>query len=333
MKRLFKLFYLVAIVNVLFVTSCKHFPGDDPLAKPEFEILTEYLVASDMDLDHVIKSAAGNKFVTAPAAIEDLAGKYVIDIRSGESFAAGHIEGSVNTTIGNLLNEAANAGDKPIVVACYSGQTACFATALLRLYGYTEAQALKWGMSSWNQTTDTWTGKTGDSGEGQLSTSAAPENIQYPAPVLSTGMSDGESILKARVEAVIQEWGNAKVSSAEVVASPEDYFVNNFFSADHYVGFGHVEGAVRVNPLTIANGGTNFLDSSKPVVTYCYTGQTSAVITAFLRVLGYDAKSMLFGMNGLNHSNTFWSTGGDGGTPIPNHWGVNANPKDFPLIQ
>ena len=328
MKKLFNILFIIAIVNVVFISSCKESGSDDPAAKPEFEILTEYMVSSGMDLDHVIKSAAGNKFVTAPAAAADLAGKYVIDIRSADSFAAGHIEGAVNTSIGNLLTEAANAGDKPIVIACYSGQTACFATALLRMYGYTEAQALKWGMSSWNQTTNIWSAKTGDSGEGSLSKDAAPDNTTYDAPVLSTGKTDGESILKARVEAVITEWGNATVSSADVVASPANYFVNNFFSADHYVGFGHIEGAVRVNPLTIGNGGVNFLDSSKPVVTYCYTGQTSAVITAFLRVLGYDAKSMLFGMNGLNHSNEFWTAG-----QVANHWGVNANPKDFPLVQ
>lgn len=328
MKKFFNILFIFTIVNVVFITSCRESGGDDPAAKSEYEILTEYLLASDMDLDHVIKSAAGNKFVTAPAAAADLAGKYVIDIRSADSFAEGHIEGSVNTTIGNLLNEAANAGDKPIVIACYSGQTACFATALLRMYGYTEAQALKWGMSSWNGATDIWSGKTGDSGDGQLVKDAAPENVEYSVPAINTGNADGESILKARVEAVLGQWGSATVSGGDVVAAPENYFVNNYFSTDHYVGFGHIDGAVRVNPLTIANGGVKYLDPNKPVVTYCYTGQTSAVITAFLRVLGYDAKSMLFGMNGLNHNNGFWTSG-----QVANHWGVNANPKDFPLVQ
>ena len=226
-----------------------------------------------------------------------------------------------------MLTEAAKAGDKQILIACYSGQTACFATSLLRLYGYHEAQALKWGMSGWNGETDSWTAKTGDSGNGQLVTTAAPDNVVYDDPEINTGESTGEAILKARVEAVVNEWGNAKVSSGDVVASPSNYFINNYFSTDHYTGFGHIDGAVRVNPLKIGDGSINYLDPDKAVVTYCYTGQTSAVITAFLRVLGYDAKSMLFGMNGLNHSNGFW-TAGDG---VSNQWGVNANPKSFPL--
>ena len=32
---------------------------------------------------------------------------------------------------------------------------------------------------------------------------------------------------------------------------------------------------------------------------YCYTGQTSANMAAYLRVIGYNAKSLLFGANGM----------------------------------
>ena len=327
MKKLFNIFFVFAIVNVVFISSCRESSNsDDPVAKAEYEILSEYLVAQGMDLDHVIKSAEGNKFVAFPAESGAAASRYVIDIRSAEKFAEGHVEGAVNVPIGDLLSEAAKAGDKQIWIACYSGQTACFATALLRLYGYTETQALKWGMSGWNAETDIWSGKVGDAGDGQLVKDAAPDNVVYDNPVISTGKTTGEEILKARVEAVIKEWGNATVSGADVVTSPSNYFVNNYFSTDHYTGFGHVEGAVRVNPLKIEGGSINYLDPSKEVVTYCYTGQTSAVITAFLRVMGYDAKSMLFGMNALNHSNDFWTTG-----QVANHWGVDSNPKGHPL--
>ncbi len=327
MKKLFQILFLSAILSVVFFSSCKESTSEDPGAKSESEILQEYLVSSGMDLDKIITSAAGNKFVSWPAEA-DVSGKYVIDIRSEDAFNAGHIEGAIHTSVGNILNEAANADGKQILIACVTGQTACFATSLLRLYGYPEAQALKWGMSGWNNDTDVWSNKTGNTGDGELSTAAAPENVEYNNPTLNTGATTGDAILKARVEAVVAEWGNATVSGADVIASPANYFVNNYFSADHYTGFGHVEGAVRVNPLKVGDGSINFLDPSKKVVTYCYTGQTSAVITAYLRVLGYDAKSMLFGMNQLNHNNGFWTTG-----EVANHWGVNANPKGHPLTQ
>lgn len=328
MKKLIQIFFLSAILSVVFFSSCKESASEDPAAKTESEILSEYLVSSGMDLDKIITSADGNKFVAFPADASAADSKYVIDIRSADSFAAGHVAGAVNVPITDLLTEAAKAGDKQIWIACYSGQTACFATALLRLYGYPETQALKWGMSGWNAETDIWSGKTGDSGEGKLVTSAAPENVVYNNPTINTGATTGEAILKARVETVIKEWGNATVSGSDVATTPSNYFVNNYFSTDHYTGFGHVDGAARVNPLKISDGSINYIDPSQTVVTYCYTGQTSAVITAFLRVLGYDAKSMLFGMNGLNHSNDFWTTGS-----VTNRWGVDSNPKGHPLTK
>ena len=328
MKKLFQILFLSAILSVVFFSSCKESTSDDPAAKTEYEILSEYLVSSGMDLDHVIKSANDNKFVAFPADASAAASRYVIDIRSADSFAEGHVAGAVNVPITDLLTEAAKADGKQIWIACYSGQTACFATALLRLYGYPETQALKWGMSGWNAETDIWSNKTGDSGDGKLGKTAAPENVEYANPKITTGATTGEEILKARVEAVIKEWGSATVSGGDVAASPANYFVNNYFSTDHYTGFGHIDGAVRVNPVKIGDGSINYLDPSETIVTYCYTGQTSAVITAFLRVLGYDAKSMLFGMNGLNHSNDFWTSGN-----VTNHWGVDSNPKGHPLTK
>ena len=115
-------------------------------------------------------------------------------------------------------------------------------------------------------------------------------------------------------------------SNADVLANPENYYINNFFSAAHYTGFGHVKGAVRVNPLSIDE--CDKLDPNGKVVTYCYTGQTSAVITAYLNVLGFDAYSLTFGINGMATSSPFW-TAGDG---VTNHWGFDSNPKDLSTV-
>ncbi len=41
------------------------------------------------------------------------------------------------------------------------------------------------------------------------------------------------------------------------------------------------------------------LPTDKTIVVYCYTGQTSANMAAYLQVLGYDAKSLLFGASGM----------------------------------
>jgi rhodanese-related sulfurtransferase len=45
------------------------------------------------------------------------------------------------------------------------------------------------------------------------------------------------------------------------------------------------------------------IDPDKTVVTYCWTGQTSSMVTAYLNVIGYNAVSLKFGANGMIYSN------------------------------
>jgi rhodanese-related sulfurtransferase len=41
------------------------------------------------------------------------------------------------------------------------------------------------------------------------------------------------------------------------------------------------------------------LPTNQTIVVYCYTGQTSSFVAAYLRLLGYDAKSLSFGANAM----------------------------------
>ena len=47
-------------------------------------------------------------------------------------------------------------------------------------------------------------------------------------------------------------------------------------------------------PLNLEN-----LDPDAEVVSYCWTGQTSSMLTAYLTNLGYNAKSLKFGVNSI----------------------------------
>jgi rhodanese-related sulfurtransferase len=324
MKKFFLYTLLLAFVASFSFTGCKYEETDCSGAEPEaYATLTTHLKSINMDIDHVLKSANGNKFVMFPAD-GDLSGKSILDIRSAEAFNSGHIAGAKNIAFSNILTEAAQA-DKDIIVVCFTGQTACYATSLLRLYGFEDAQALKWGMSGWNAEFDSWSGKVGDVKDNN------PENWttsntaagSFDSPSWTSTSTDGATILKERVEAVVAA-GFKTASNADVMKTPSDYYVNNYFSDADHVGFGHVKDAVRVLPLMIDD--CSKLDPNGKVVTYCYTGQTSAVLTAYLNVLGFEAYSLTFGINGLAHSSPYWEAGG-----VANHWGVNANPKDFPV--
>lgn len=318
MKKFFVYSLLVVFATTLTFTSCKESTSEEAVA---YETLTGYLKSIDMDLDHVLKNADGAKFVMGAPADGDVSNKWVMDIRSAADFSAGHIAGANNVTFSNILDAAAGA-DKPILVVCYTGQTACYATSLLRLYGYHDAQALKWGMSGWNASFDKWTPNCKDLTEGDNWTTDATAAGSFTAPVINTSTTDGAALLQERVEAVVAA-GFKKVSGADVLDNPDNYYINNYFSESHYTGFGHVKGATRINPLLIDD--CSKLDPNEKVVTYCYTGQTSAVISAYLNVIGFDAYSLTFGVNGMTTSNPFWAAG-----EVANHWGHNANPKSLP---
>jgi rhodanese-related sulfurtransferase len=311
-------FYLFAVLlsSAILFNGCKE--DDQPVFDAQ-KALTEYLVAQNMDINKMLDG-----FVLVAPDNGDVSGYHVVDIRSADDFALGHIANAVNVPFANILTEAANA-TKPILVACYTGQTATYAVTLLRLSGYADAKALKWGMSGWHTDFATnakgWDGKTGDiaMGHANWTSDPAPANLTYASPSFTSTSTDPAEILKQRVTQVVSD-GFKTATADDVLANPGSFFINNYFSEADYLGFGHINGAVRVNPLLLGEGHEKNLDGAKKVVTYCYTGQTSAAITSYLRVIGYDAYSMLFGMNKLYHSNSAWTA---------NKWSA-AVPKDLP---
>ncbi len=334
MKKLSLLFIGFLLIPALFLTSCDR--GEDPgsgIVTPAFELMKGHMMANDLDISEILMSPNGAKFVTGAPAEADLAGflakYYIIDIRSTDAFNGGHIEGAHNVAFGNILTEAAKAGGKPVLMVCYTGQTACYGTSLLRLAGYSETQALKWGMSGWNPATaGSWNTNTGDiaNGHPNWSFNATPPAAKvFEDPTINSLSQDGADILAERVAAVLAD-GFKTVSKDDVLNTPSSYFVNNYFIAADYTGFGHIVEAYRIKEeLKLDGNGYRGMDptNSAKIATYCYTGQTSAVMTAWLRVLGYDSYSLTFGMNGLYHSNAQWTT---------NQWGVGSSvPKNLPL--
>jgi rhodanese-related sulfurtransferase len=328
MKKLSFLYLVLFLVPLFLFTACDK--TDDPIDTPEFTLLKDYLVDHELDLDHVLKNLNNEKFVVAAPATEDLVDDfltsfYIMDIRSSTDFANGHVKYAKNVPFTDILTDAVNA-TKPILVICYTGQTACYATSLLRLYGFEDTQALKWGMSGWNSTlAGPWNNNIGNIAENSSnwSNAAPPANIVFEDPEFTSTFTDGEKLLQERIEAVVAE-GFKGVNGADVLANPTNYFINNYFSETDYLAFGHINNAYRINPLLLSDNSYKGLDPgiNAKVITYCYTGQTSALVTAYLRVLGYDAYSLKFGMNGMFNSNPSWTA---------NKWSDSV-PKDFPLF-
>ena len=104
------------------------------------------------------------------------------------------------------------------------------------------------------------------------------------------------------------------INAIDVLTTPTNYFINNYWAEADVETYGHISVAYRINPLTLAGDEMRHLDPSQTVVTYCWTGQTSSIITAYLTVLGYDATSLKFGANGMIYdqlSGHKWTASGD----------------------
>ena len=287
------------MIPVLALTSCKEDNNNPGLQ--EFETLTSYMAQNDLDLSNVLDGwvKAATTDIVDPAD-NSIPGFFVMDIRSSDQFELGHIPGAVNVAVADALTVAETAG-KPILVVCYTGQTAARVTGLLRLMNH-EAYSLKWGMAGWNPYfEDKWISNAGDFDTPNWVLTGDPTpKAEFGEPIINTGETTGAEILRARVMAALQNtsWG---ISKTDVLGNPGNYFLNNMWPITSWDEFGHISGAYRLNEdLSIA--GLRYLNPDKEIVTYCYTGQTSSIISAWLDVLGYKSRSLLFGANGIVHS-------------------------------
>ncbi len=77
----------------------------------------------------------------------------LIDVRSPEEFAEGHIPGAINMPheqITGYLSELTGWQDKPVIVYCRSGRRASMAMQVLEQHNFSALRALEGDMLGWN---------------------------------------------------------------------------------------------------------------------------------------------------------------------------------------
>lgn len=338
--KLRNLFYLLMIVPMLFVyTGCSK--DEDPVAPPvtvnEAEELVKYLEANGDFLN-----TAAPAVTTASALNADLLAKpdkiHVIDIRTQADYETkGHISGAIRVDLKNIatyVKGLANASSyEKIVIACYSGQTAGVAVSVLRLLGYNNVSSLKFGMSSWNAACATsWASGTGygNNYTGFVTTETA-KAVAGSLPTLNTGKTTGKEILEARINQFLattsaSPFDDIKVAWSAVTGNLSNYYIANYWTTTDYAK-GHLPGAINYVPkadLKLATA-LKTLPTNKPVVIYCYTGQTSAQVATILKLIGYDAKSLMFGVNVMNYD---WMKANG----IANWFNPTADIANYPFV-
>lgn len=234
----------------------------------------------------------------------------ILDIRQNDVYEQGHIKGAVNVPFGTAITDSLDKlpTDKPIMVYCYTGQTAGQTVALLNIAGF-DAKSVNLG---WNLGISKVEGvdEVIETTANELPEATGTEvdaEIKEAIADYYTGLADVKDTIFA----------NYKISEDDAKKALDDGDDSIVFlsvrKAEDFAK-GHIEGATNIPFGKGMQESFDTLPTDKTIVVYCYTGQTAGQTVAVLRLLGYDAVSLNAGM----------------GTPAnaPNGW---AN-KGYPVV-
>ena len=321
-NRYFTLLVTVLLLIGLFGCS-KDSTDPEPVPINEFNVLLTYIEGDGGDY---LNSTAQPKIVTASAVAPSLADYKIIDVRSQADYDSSHVIGAVHVALADVITYAEanlSATDK-ILVACYTGQSAGHAVLALNLVGW-DAYSLKFGMSSADTSLDKWSSNCTSDFLSSFTTTTTGKNAEGGYPTLSTAKTSGSEILADRVQAILEAGFKGK-NAVDVLANPTNYYIVNYFSEADYLGQGncppgHIDGATQYTPKADlkTTAFLNTLPTDMPIVVYCWTGQNSSQVTAWLNILGYEAYSLKFGVNGMVYdqlTGSKWSSAAITGLPL-----------------
>lgn len=301
---------LFGAMLLVLASGCAHI-GYSPQTESESQILLNFF-ENERDYLHT----GGSFVITAQNLRVEMLTRsdslYLIDVRSPEDFARGHIEGAVRLDPRDLYrhvkNMDAGAYENIVLISC-DGQSTAYLTSLLRAAGYANVKSLKWGMSSWSYVfaENAWLTRISSQRTSEfVRTESPPKNQPGPLPQINTGKTAPEEILEARLETLFAQGADPVMidhgSVFNDVYTDGEFYIVNYWPPELYSNQGHIPGAVNYPPGTQPFRSENdllTLPADRPSVLYCFTGQTSAYISGYLRLLGYDARSLAFGANSM----------------------------------
>ncbi len=301
MKKLIPVLLGTAMAVSLSACASKTVTETTTAAPAATEATTEAATeAAEAASDDVVKAAAMAYFAEFPddkhmIVVADLFAKIdagedmlIIDIRKAEDYAQGHIKGAVNIPYGSAVAENLDKipDDVPVYVNCYTGQTSSQTVALLNVAGKFATNI----QSGWNNGIS-----KADGYEAYIDTEEAvlPDETYDVDPEIAAAIAD---YYKEATGGAITSFNFKAEDLMELVdAESEDYTILSIRQAEDY-DKGHIAGAINIPFAKGMQEQFTEIPTDKPVVVYCYSGQTSSQTTAILRLLGYEAYSLSGGM-------------------------------------
>lgn len=290
-KRVLAVLLLVGLSTALYAQN----PATSTLATRK---ATEYLANMPADSYKISESA----FIEKVKAGENI---MILDIRQAADYNKGHVKGAVNAPFGPDMGSflAKLPKDKPVMLYCYTGQTAGQAVALLNIAGV-QARSVNLGFT--------------------LGISKVPGVAAYlettPNAFPATGATYDPALKKifadyftglAKVNGTIYANNIIAEDEAKKLIDAKDPGIQvvSVRSAADYAK-GHIKGAINIPWGKGMQAGFSVLPKNKKLIVYCYTGQTAGQTVAALRVMGYDAVSLRGGMGMPSNAPSGWANKG-----------------------
>ena len=245
----------------------------------------------------------------------------VIDLRTANNYVAGHIPNSTNKSADSLysfINDIHDSSFTKIILVSRNGQSSAYFASLLRLAGFDKVHSLKYGMASWHvDFADYWLSAIGDNMDTVSYTNDhAPKNelTDLPQITINDPNSATDENIKSRIEDIVITGFNTDTEFiVDLYLARDDYLIcygkASFYAARRngvLGGLGHRTGTVSYEDSPFyhlrSNKYLQTLPNNKRITVYSYNGQLSATLVAYLRVLGYNARTHLFGGNTLFYS-------------------------------
>lgn len=322
-KNIFIKTIFVIIISFVFQTCLK----DNISPQISFDFTSSLLLLNYLEGNGDYINSENMPSVVNVDEVQNNLGNYLIlDIRTPGEYIAGHIPGAVNLTPDSLINYLENKSNInsyiKIVIVSTSGQASSYFTCLLRLYGINNVYSLNFGMAQWNSVfSEIWLNNIADILTPNFDNIIYPKGPMSPIPDIKFDHPDSsiQQNVNARILDLIRR-GFKEVSVNITANQGIVYFdINGYY--DFYIvcygtnvlylqdrlnttGSGHFNGAVNYVPWYDFRSTSNLqtLPPNRTIIIYSTSGQQSAFIAAYLRLLGYDARTLRFGVSDIFYS-------------------------------
>lgn len=296
-------------IIILLLVSCTgtEEKQSQPANENEARILLSYLEENG----DIINSAEIPFLINADEVHANLNGSnyHVVDVRSPRDFNRGHIAHAVNIQPENILDYFENRIEpnsfQKITIVCNDAHLSGYVAGILRFLGYDNVFNMRFGMSAWHDDIARrhWYANISDDLVGRLETTPHPKNEPGPLPNLSTGKNTGYEILRERAQIALElDYHSTVIDFMDILEGKEDYYLVNYWPEALY-NQGHLPGAIQYDPKKAFHSGADIftLPTDQPLVVYCYSGHHTVYVNAYLTLLGYEFRSLDYGVNAFTH--------------------------------